>query len=367
MTRVFLSLGGNLGDRLAYLRAVAQSLNRGAWMELCSVSKVYETAPVEVSGDQPEYLNCVAELECGVSAVELLRYCQGVEAALGRERKGEKAPRTVDIDVLLFGDEVIESPALEVPHPGIERAFNLCGLSDLDDGIYIPGRGVVGELLAEADLGRSAGVRRSIALLMAVDVGNTQTVLGVFEYEKLRAHWRITTEASRTSDELGAVYTTLLQQRGLSCGDVDAVIVSSVVPGLVRAYEELARDVCEAPFRVVDGSMETGLKNRYETPSSVGADRIVNAVATGRRYGFPAVIVDIGTATTVEAVDGEANYLGGAILTGLNVALEALVSHTAKLPSVDLGGRAAARHRHQHPGFHPQRFLSTATRELWML
>ena len=173
---------------------------------------------------------------------------------------------------------------------------------------------------------------------MAVDVGNTQTVLGVFKGEKLRGHWRITTEASRTSDELGAVYTTLLHQKGLSCGDVEAVIVSSVVPGLVRAYEGLAVDVCDASFRVVDATMETGLKNRYDTPSSVGADRIVNAVATGRRYGFPAIIVDIGTATTVEAVDGDANYLGGAILTGLNVALEALVSRTATLPSVDLEG-----------------------------
>lgn len=116
-------------------------------MKLRGVSKVYETVPVEVEGDQPDYLNCVVELGCGVPAVELLRYCQGVEAALGREQKGEKAPRTVDIDVLLFGDEVVDEPDFGVPHRGIARAFNLVGLADLDPDLYIPGRGAVKDLL----------------------------------------------------------------------------------------------------------------------------------------------------------------------------------------------------------------------------
>ncbi|MDQ3387687.1 MAG: type III pantothenate kinase [Actinomycetota bacterium] len=177
-------------------------------------------------------------------------------------------------------------------------------------------------------------------MLMAVDVGNTQTVLGVFEGESLRAQWRITTEATRTADELGAVYTTLFAQKDLACADVDAMIASSVVPVLTRAYEELSTGIFDVPFQAVGPETKTGLKNLYEDPASVGADRIVNAVATGRYYGFPAVIVDIGTATTVEAVDGDGNYLGGAILTGLNVALEALISRTAKLPSVSLEGVA---------------------------
>jgi 2-amino-4-hydroxy-6-hydroxymethyldihydropteridine diphosphokinase len=153
MTRTFLSLGSNLGDRRAYLQAAAEALGRGPKMKLLGVSKVYETAPVEVEGEQPDYLNCVVELECGLSAVELLRYCQGVEAALGRERKGEKAPRTVDIDVLLFEDEVIEEPGFEVPHRGITRVFNLEGLADLDPGLHIPGRRRVGELLSGAEQG----------------------------------------------------------------------------------------------------------------------------------------------------------------------------------------------------------------------
>ncbi len=153
MSRVFLSLGSNLGDRLAYLRAAVTALGRGPRLGLVRASNVYETAPVEVEGEQPEYLNCVVELECGVPAVELLRYCQGIEAALGRDQKGKKAPRTVDIDVLLFGEETVKVPDLEVPHWGVTRAFNLVGLADLDPGLYIPGRGAIGELLAEADRG----------------------------------------------------------------------------------------------------------------------------------------------------------------------------------------------------------------------
>ena len=153
MTRTFLSLGSNLGDRLAYLRAALAALGRGPSISLVGTSKVYETAPVEVEEIQPEYLNCVAELECGLPAIELLRYCQGVESALGRERKGEKAPRTVDIDVLLFGDEVIDEQTLEVPHRGVTRAFNLKGIAELAPGLHVPCHGRVGDLLAEADLG----------------------------------------------------------------------------------------------------------------------------------------------------------------------------------------------------------------------
>ena len=156
MSRVFLSLGSNLGDRIGHLRAAVDALGRGPAMRLIGTSKVYETAPVEVDEEQPDYLNCVAEFECGVSALELLRYCQGIEAALGREKKGEKAPRTLDVDVLLFGDEVIEEPELYVPPRGVTRAFNLRGLADLDPWLHIPGRGWVEELLAGADLG---GVR----------------------------------------------------------------------------------------------------------------------------------------------------------------------------------------------------------------
>lgn len=172
--------------------------------------------------------------------------------------------------------------------------------------------------------------------MMAVDIGNTQTVLGLFEGEELRGQWRLATEEHRTTDELAVTFAGFLSLRGLHLRDVSAMIVSSVVPALAHSYRDLASETFGVPFYPVTAGMETGLTNRYDDPGAVGADRIVNAVAAGRYYGFPAIIVDIGTATTVEAVDGEGCYLGGAILTGLYVALEALVSHTAKLPSVDL-------------------------------
>ena len=171
---------------------------------------------------------------------------------------------------------------------------------------------------------------------MAVDVGNTQTVLGLFDGEESRGQWRIATEVHRTADELAVFVAGLLALEGLRLGEISAVIVSSVVPGLTRSYRNLASGVFGVPFYSVTAGMKTGLDNRYDDPEAVGADRIVNAVAAGRHYGFPAIIVDIGTATTVEAVDGEGCYLGGAILTGLYVSLEALVAQTAKLPSVDL-------------------------------
>ena len=137
---------------MSYLRGAVGALGRGTLLEVRGVSKVYETEPVEVLEAQPDYLNCVVEVGYGGSALELLRFCQGVEAALGRDRKGEKLPRTVDVDILLFGAETLEGPYLVVPHPGVERAFNLCGLADLDAGLYIPGRGTVGELLAGVSL-----------------------------------------------------------------------------------------------------------------------------------------------------------------------------------------------------------------------
>ena len=147
MKRAFLSLGSNLGDRLGYLRAAVGAVGRGALVEVRGISKVYETEPVEVEAAQPDYLNCVVEIGYGASALELLRFCQGIEAALGRDRKGEKLPRTVDIDILVFGEEVLKGPSLVVPHPGVGRPFNLRGLVDLDPDLYIPGRGTVGELL----------------------------------------------------------------------------------------------------------------------------------------------------------------------------------------------------------------------------
>ncbi|CAA9435188.1 MAG: 2-amino-4-hydroxy-6-hydroxymethyldihydropteridinepyrophosphokinase [uncultured Rubrobacteraceae bacterium] len=152
MTRAFLSLGSNLGDRLGYLRAAVEALERGPSLEISGVSKVYETEPVEVDEEQPDYLNCVVEVRYGASADELLRFCQRVEAVLGRAGKGDRLPRTVDIDILLFGEEVIEGEYLIVPHPGILRAFNLLGIADLAPDVFVPGHGAIKDLLAGVDL-----------------------------------------------------------------------------------------------------------------------------------------------------------------------------------------------------------------------
>ena len=173
-------------------------------------------------------------------------------------------------------------------------------------------------------------------MLMAVDVGNTQTVIGLFGDDGLRGRWRLATEAHRTADELGATCAAFFGLRDMGLEEVEALIVSSVVPGLTRSYENLALEIMGVPFHSVGPQMETGLKNRYDDPAAVGADRIVNAVATVHHYGAPAIIVDSGTATTVCAVDADGAYLGGAILPGLYVSLETLVSRAAKLSEVDL-------------------------------
>src|SRR5687767_8245351 len=135
-------------------------------------------------------------------------------------------------------------------------------------------------------------------MLMAVDVGNTQTVLGLIDGGEPLGQWRIATEAHRTADELAVFFVGLLALEGLGPEEVSAMIVSSVVPGLTRSYRNLASDVFGVPYYGVTAEMETGLDNRYDDPEAVGADRIVNAVATGKYYGFPAIVVDIGTATT---------------------------------------------------------------------
>jgi len=152
MIRVFLGLGSNLAGRKDHLRATLDALSRSPRTELVGISRIYETRAVGVEEEQPDYLNCVAEVECDLPAVELLRLCQGIEVALGRDRKGERAPRTVDIDLLLYGEGVIEGRDFRVPHRGISRAYNLVGLADLDPSVRVPGLGAVADLLAGGDL-----------------------------------------------------------------------------------------------------------------------------------------------------------------------------------------------------------------------
>ena len=173
-------------------------------------------------------------------------------------------------------------------------------------------------------------------MILAVDVGNTQTVLGLIVDDELDGHWRVSTDASLTADELRVKIGGLLSAEGRSWADVEHLIVSSVVPNLTLAYEEVAQRTTGQPPMVVGPGLKTGIAIRYDNPHEVGADRIVNGVAAYRLYGGPVIIVDFGTATTIDVISSDGAYLGGAIAPGVETSAEALFSRAARLSSVDL-------------------------------
>jgi len=173
-------------------------------------------------------------------------------------------------------------------------------------------------------------------MILAVDVGNTQTVLGLFTTGVLDKHWRISSNPSLTADELRITIGALLASSGREWAQIDRVVISSVVPRLTSAYEELAEESTAKPSMVVGPGLKTGMAIKYGNPHEVGADRIVNGVAAFEAYGGPVVIVDFGTATTIDVVDAGGAYLGGAIAPGLETSAEALFSKAARLSKVDL-------------------------------
>jgi type III pantothenate kinase len=167
-------------------------------------------------------------------------------------------------------------------------------------------------------------------LLLAVDVGNTQTVFGLFEGEDLREHWRVATERNRSGDELGALYGSFLD-----VSSVDGVALASTVPQLHRAYEELAKDYARAELLELGPGIRTGVPIRYEDPREVGPDRIANAVAAVDRYGPPCIVVDFGTSTNFDVVSAEGEYVGGVLAPGIEVSMDALFQRAARLFKVD--------------------------------
>lgn len=173
-------------------------------------------------------------------------------------------------------------------------------------------------------------------MLLAIDIGNTNIVWGVFDGDRLVADWRIGTDHSKTTDEYAILLLDLLRVEGISPDRVDGVILSSVVPPLTPLFEELAETYFHRLPLNVSAEMETGLIIKYTNPREVGSDRIVNAAAAYRRYGGPLIIVDFGTATTFCAVTADGEYLGGAIAPGLRISAEALYARTAKLPKIEL-------------------------------
>jgi type III pantothenate kinase len=166
-------------------------------------------------------------------------------------------------------------------------------------------------------------------LLLALDVGNTQTVLGLFEGEELRDHFRLATERRRTADELFVLVDGLLE-----LDDVDGICLSATVPALVREYEQLAERV-GAPILVVGPGVTTGIPIRYDDPREVGPDRIVNAVAAKERYGAPCIVVDFGTSTNFDVVSPEGEYVGGVLAPGVEISMDALFARAARLFRVD--------------------------------
>lgn len=173
-------------------------------------------------------------------------------------------------------------------------------------------------------------------MLLAIDVGNTQTHIGMFRGPELVESWRYATWRESTGDELGVLVASLLELRGLGLEEVDAAIVSSVVPQLAQEYEALSERFLGGTMAVVGPGLRSGMPIRMETPQELGADRLVNAVAAYERFGAPCVVVDFGTAITYDAVSGDGEYLGGIIAPGIEISMEALAVRAAKLPKVDL-------------------------------
>ena len=174
-------------------------------------------------------------------------------------------------------------------------------------------------------------------MLLAIDVGNTEITIGVFEGEKLLQHWRAATVAERTADEHALLLGGFLAQEGLRFAEVvTGVAVSSVVPRLTQALREMVQRYCGFEPFVVEPGIRTGLKILTDNPREVGADRVVNTAAAFAAYGGPAVVVDFGTATTFDAVSERGEYLGGAIAPGIQISTNALASHTAQLRRVEL-------------------------------
>ena len=168
-------------------------------------------------------------------------------------------------------------------------------------------------------------------MLLAADVGNTQTVLGLFADRELREHWRLTTEHSTTADELGVLLSGLLD-----LDSVDGICLSTTVPSLVREWELLAVKWAHARVLVVGPGVKTGIPIRYDDPREVGPDRIANAIAAKERYGAPVIVVDFGTSTNFDVVSPAGEYVGGVLAPGIEISMDALFARAARLVKVDL-------------------------------
>jgi type III pantothenate kinase len=173
-------------------------------------------------------------------------------------------------------------------------------------------------------------------MLLVMDVGNSNTVLGVYDGARLVAHWRLTTVRDRTVDEYGILARNLLSLASIEAAAIDGLIIASVVPPLNSVLEAMALHYFRRKPLFVEPGVKTGMPILYDNPQEVGADRIVNGVAAYERCRSAVIVVDFGTATTFDAISGRGEYLGGAIAPGLSIAAEALWERAARLPRVDI-------------------------------
>lgn len=174
-------------------------------------------------------------------------------------------------------------------------------------------------------------------MLLVIDVGNTQTLIGLYDGPDLIHHWRAATNAERTADEHALLVSQFLSLPGLDAGEVvSGVAISSVVPRITAALREMTERWLLVPTIVIEPGVRTGIPILYDNPKEVGADRIANAVAAYDVYGGPAIVVDFGTATTFDAISAKGEYLGGAIIPGIEISLDALFGRAAALRRVEL-------------------------------
>lgn len=173
-------------------------------------------------------------------------------------------------------------------------------------------------------------------MLMVMDVGNTNVALGVYSHDKLLTSWRLATDRNKTADEIGIMVLDLFRYSKVSNREIKGIILSSVVPNVMRALEEMCKKYFGLEPLVVGPGVKTGMNIRYDDPKEVGADRIVNAIGGYELYGGPLIIIDFGTATTFCAISDRGEYLGGCISPGIRISTDALFQHAAKLPRIEL-------------------------------
>jgi type III pantothenate kinase len=173
-------------------------------------------------------------------------------------------------------------------------------------------------------------------MLLAIDIGNTNIVLGIYEGRKLVTHWRLLTVPERTADEYGVLISQLAAASGIGCDRISAVVVSCVVPPMIAMIQELGERLFGVAPLIVGPGIKTGMPILYESPKDVGADRIVNGIAAYEKYHDSCIIVDFGTATTIDLISRKGEYVGGAIAPGLSISLEALIQRASKLPRIEV-------------------------------